>query len=338
LAFPAEHRSARRWRSSPRPDDRCRPAALETRVELSAGRLEQLLKVLDVDGAVRGCPAAGLDRRGVGVRRRAVRAHRRARAREQEAMRAYATLPRAGWSSCAVSSTTRRPLRAGGATCAPDRSCRSRLAGGGRPASADVRRPGVERRPQPVADRPADLASGSGAIGAGESALAGRAVGRLSDIGWGPRLRALLGPDSPTARCRTTCSVPWWRCSRRGVGRAACCRGGGPEPVAAPCWSAPWPSASPASGGCRCSPGWSGRAGTGPAGHRSNSAQRVLALHDAFTVPTASTCPAGPCSWSTTTPTPGWTMTLAARGPAPGRRGRRAAARPGAHGLRRLAV
>ena len=33
------------------------------------------------------------------------------------------------------------------------------------------------------------------------SAEPGRALGRLTDLGWGPRLRALLADDGPTAPC-----------------------------------------------------------------------------------------------------------------------------------------
>jgi ATP-dependent DNA helicase RecQ len=39
----------------------------------------------------------------------------------------------------------------------------------------------------------------SGRIAAGEQAAEGRAIGRLSDIGWGARLRTLVGPDAPDA-------------------------------------------------------------------------------------------------------------------------------------------
>ena len=42
----------------------------------------------------------------------------------------------------------------------------------------------------------------SGKIAPGEAAEAGRALGRLSDLGWGTRLRALVGPASATPRCR----------------------------------------------------------------------------------------------------------------------------------------
>ena len=38
-----------------------------------------------------------------------------------------------------------------------------------------------------------------GRIAPAEQALPGRAVGRLSDLGWGGRLRALVGPDAPDA-------------------------------------------------------------------------------------------------------------------------------------------
>ena len=50
---------------------RCRLAALETRVDLSRSRLEMMLKVLDVDGAVRRVSGGwDGDRPALGVRRR----------------------------------------------------------------------------------------------------------------------------------------------------------------------------------------------------------------------------------------------------------------------------
>ena len=45
----------------------------------------------------------------------------------------------------------------------------------------------------------------SGKIAAGEAADTGRALGRLTDIGWGNRLRDLFA-DEATRRSRTTCS------------------------------------------------------------------------------------------------------------------------------------
>ena len=111
-------------------------AALETRVDLSRGRLETMLKVLDVDGAVTrtagGWLATGQPWE---LRRRALRAGGRASGHASSRRCSTTRRPTgAGWSSCAASSTTRRRLRAAGATTAPG--------GAGRPTSCrPARRP-----------------------------------------------------------------------------------------------------------------------------------------------------------------------------------------------------
>ena len=94
--------------------------ALETRVDLSRGRLESMLKVLDVDGAVRRV-SGGWTSTGQPWHYDAERYERVAaeRAREQQAMLATRRRTAAGWSTCAGSSTTRPPRRAGAATTAP---------------------------------------------------------------------------------------------------------------------------------------------------------------------------------------------------------------------------
>ena len=120
-----------------------------------------------------------------------------------------ATSPRtaAGWTTCAASSTIRPRRRAGGATTAP---------GGTGPTTSRLRR---QRRPRPAARVPAPRSSrarcGRRACASSASTsparsgrtcrpMPGRALGRLTDLGWGPRLRAVLGPARrPTGRCPT---------------------------------------------------------------------------------------------------------------------------------------
>ena len=151
---------------------RCRTPALETRVDLRRSRLEMMLKVLDVDGAVRrvkgGWTATGQPWTYDAERYARVGAAARGRAAGDARLRR--ARPSAGWSSCAASSTTRtaatvRPLRQlrgrpwsatavseqavdGGARASwAGPASRSSRAGCGRPAGRPRRRPqGQDRR------------------------------------------------------------------------------------------------------------------------------------------------------------------------------------------------
>ena len=108
--------------------------------------------------------------------------------------------PAAGWSSCAGASTTRAPRRAAGATAAPGRGSTADVSPDALAAAqAFLGRPGVEIAPKKMWPTGLDAVGVplQGKIAADEQALPGRAVGRLSDLGWGGRLRALLGPDTP---------------------------------------------------------------------------------------------------------------------------------------------
>jgi ATP-dependent DNA helicase RecQ len=174
-------------------------AALETRVDLSRKRLEMMLKVLDVDGAVRRV-SGGWAATGAGWAYDADRYARVAaeRSREQQAMLDYAA---AG--ACRME-YLRRELDDPAATpCGRCDNCTGRhwpqevsqAAAGA--ASDRLLRPGVEitpRRMWPTGMRELGVEV-SGKIDPGLSAEPGRAIGRLTDLGWGPRLRALLAPD-----------------------------------------------------------------------------------------------------------------------------------------------
>jgi ATP-dependent DNA helicase RecQ len=177
--------------------------ALESRVELSRSRLEMMLKVLDVDGAVRrvrgGWEATGTPWTYDRERYATVS---RLREAEQQAMRDYVAT-----TSCRME-FLRRELDDSGATpCGRCDNC----AGAVHPtevsssfvdsARQSLRRPGVEVEPR--AQWPTGMAAAgvglSGKIAADERPESGRALGRLSDLGWGGRLRALLGPGSTDA-------------------------------------------------------------------------------------------------------------------------------------------
>ena len=96
-------------------------AALETQVDLPRGRLEIMLKVLDVDGAVRRVPGGwtATGQPWVYDQQRYDRVAAE-RSREQQAMLGYTEYrAAAGWSICAGNSTTPRRRPAGGATTAP---------------------------------------------------------------------------------------------------------------------------------------------------------------------------------------------------------------------------
>jgi ATP-dependent DNA helicase RecQ len=175
-------------------------AVLETRVPLRRGRLEMMLKVLDVDGAVRrvagGWIATGQPWAYDRDRYARVAA---ARAAEQEAMRRYL----AG-GTCRMELLRRELDDPHAAPCGRCDVC----AGVWFPtdvsedavvsARAALDRPGVELEPR--TQWPTGMAAlgvdVKGRIPADEQAGTGRAVARLSDIGWGARIRELVGPGS----------------------------------------------------------------------------------------------------------------------------------------------
>ena len=66
-------------------------------------------------------------------------------------------------------------------------------------ARGELGRPGVEVEPRKMwpTGLPAVGVDLKGRIPAGEQAASGRALGRLSDIGWGNRLRPMLSPQAP---------------------------------------------------------------------------------------------------------------------------------------------
>jgi ATP-dependent DNA helicase RecQ len=175
-------------------------AALETRVDLSRGRLEMMLKVLDVDGAVRRV-SGGWEATGAGWAYDADRYARVAaeRAREQQAMLGYIAAD-----ACRMEYLRRELDDPDAEACGRCDNCTGRhwpqeVSQAAATAAGDrLLRPGVEitpRRMWPTGMRELGIEV-SGKIGPGLAAEPGRAVGRLTDLGWGPRLRALLTPDA----------------------------------------------------------------------------------------------------------------------------------------------
>lgn len=183
-------------------DDALSTAAVETRVDLSRTRLEMLLKVLDSDGAVRRVKGGWVTTGEEWVYDQ--ERHRRiaeARRTEQQAMLDYID-----GTGCRMQFLRRQLDDPGDERCGRCDTCTtpawSTDVGDGAAAAAQERisRPGVEVAPRK--QWPSGMAelgiSASGRIPAGELAEPGRVIGRLSDIGWGTRLRELVdGDDAP---------------------------------------------------------------------------------------------------------------------------------------------
>ncbi|WTP60659.1 RecQ family ATP-dependent DNA helicase [Streptomyces phaeochromogenes] len=175
--------------------------ALEPLVELRRSRLETMLKVLDVDGAVHRVKGGWIstgDPWTYDTERYAWVAKQRAA--EQQAMRDYVTT-----TGCRMEFLRRQLDDEGAAPCGrcdrcagprfPDAVSSSSLDS----ARGELGRAGVEVEPRKMwpTGLPAVGVDLKGRIPAGEQAGSGRALGRLSDIGWGNRLRPMLSPQAP---------------------------------------------------------------------------------------------------------------------------------------------
>jgi len=177
-------------------------AAVETRVDLSRTRLEMLLKVLDSDGAAKRVKGGWIATGEAWVydeeRHRRIAEARRA---EQQAMLDYLDT-----SECRLVFLRRQLDDAGAQPCGRCDNCSGAVwsvevdEGATAAAGERLTRPGVEVAPRK--QWPSGMGElsvpVSGRIAAGELVGAGRVIGRLTDIGWGTRLRELLGPE-PTA-------------------------------------------------------------------------------------------------------------------------------------------
>lgn len=308
--------------------------ALEPLVELRRARLETMLKVLDVDGAVHrvkgGWTATG--RPWSYDTERYARVARQ-RELEQQAMREYASS-----TGCRMEFLRRQLDDADAAPCGRCDNC-----AGGRfsdkvstsaldAARGELGRPGVEvdqRRMWPTGLASVGVAL-KGRIPEGEQALPGRALGRLSDIGWGNRLRPMLAPQAPdgpvpadVADAVVTVLADW----ARGTGGWA---SGAPDAPSRPVGVVTVASRSrpvlieslgariaeigrmPLLGSVEYAVG-----GPEVRPSRTNSAQRVRALHDAFVVPAplaaALAAADGPVLLVDDFSDTGWTLAVAAR-------------------------
>ncbi|MER6451319.1 RecQ family ATP-dependent DNA helicase [Streptomyces sp900105245] len=203
LAFPSEDLVRRTLDVLSQADRPLSLPALEPLVELRRSRLETMLKVLDVDGAVRrvkgGWVATGQPWSYDAERYEWVARQRTA---EQQAMRSYASTD-----DCRME-FLQRQLDDEGAkpcgrcdNCAGPRFTADMSTAALDAARSDLGRAGVEVEPRRMwpTGLPAVGISLKGRIPAGEQASSGRALGRLSDIGWGNRLRPLFAPQTPDA-------------------------------------------------------------------------------------------------------------------------------------------
>ncbi|MDT4990104.1 MAG: ATP-dependent helicase RecQ [Micromonosporaceae bacterium] len=295
LGFPAEEQVRTTLDALAAADRPLSTPALEARVDLRRNRLELMLKVLDVDGAVRrvrgGWTATGQPWHHDAQRYDRVAA---ARSAEQAAMREYATT-----GGCRMEYLRRCLDDPGAAPCGRCDTC----VGAWyptvvSPAALAVARTHLGRVGVTVAPRqlwPTGLAAVgvplSGKIPAGEQAGPGRALARLSDLGWGDRLRRLVGDDAPDGRVPdevyagvVRALVDWaggddrWPARPAGIVAVASRRR--PELVHDL-------ASRIATTGRLSLLGSVSRSTAGGPGDalRGNSAQRVRVLHDAFTVP-----------------------------------------------------
>ena len=172
-------------------------AALETAVDVRRTRLELLLKVLDVDGAVRRVERGGWTATGEPWRYDQVRYQRVAASREAEQAAMLGYLATAG---CRMAYLARELDDPWAADCGRCDRCTvpwypSGVSAGAREAAArGLGQVGVELGPR--VQWPAGMerlrVPVRGRIDANEAMAPGRALARLSDLGWGTRLRTLL--------------------------------------------------------------------------------------------------------------------------------------------------
>ncbi|UUN29592.1 RecQ family ATP-dependent DNA helicase [Streptomyces sp. FIT100] len=334
VAFPPEELVRRTLDVLAQADRPLSLPALEPLVELRRTRLETMLKVLDVDGAVRrvkggwtttGQPWVYDSERYAWVARQ--------RETEQQAMRDYASAV-----GCRMEFLRRQLDDEEAAPCGRCDNCTGARFDSGVTAAAldaargELGRPGVEVEPRKMwpTGLPAVGVDLKGRIPVGEQSFAGRALGRLSDIGWGNRLRPMLAPQAPdgpipddVVNAVVSVLADW---ARGPGGWASGSADAPPRPagvITVASRTKPRLVASlgsriaevgrmPLLGAVEYAPGWED-------GHlsRTNSAQRVRGLHDALTVPpelaAAVASAGGPVLLVDDLSDSGWTLAVASR-------------------------
>ncbi len=310
LGFPPEEQ-VRQVLATLQPDRPMSTAALEAHVDLRRTRLETMLKVLDVDGAVHrvqgGWLSTGQDWAYDADRYAKVAADRAA---EQQAMREYATTE-----GCRMEYLRRQLDDPEAAPCGRCDTCtgtfrdpavsEESLAA----AQAALGRPGVEVEPRRM--WPTGLTAVKGKIPPERQAESGRALGRLSDIGWGGRLRTVFsGPDAEVDDAVVQAVVKvlaGWGWEQRPTGIVSVPSRGRPLLVRSLAGRLSQLGRLPLLGELervRDEP-----PGTG----RSNSAQRLQAVHGAFAVSSGLPLDGGPVLLVDDRTDTGWTLTECAR-------------------------
>ncbi|WP_330298957.1 RecQ family ATP-dependent DNA helicase [Streptomyces sp. NBC_00503] len=308
--------------------------SLEAAVDLRRTRLETMLKVLDVDGAVKrvkgGWTSTGREWAYDSERYAWVA---RQRAAEQQAMRDYVST-----SACRMEFLRLQLDDEGATACGRCDNCAGTWADASvsaetlTGAAKELDRPGVEIEPRRM------WPTGMSALGIDlkgriplkEQCSTGRALGRLSDIGWGNRLRPLLAdgaPDGPVPeevlQAAVAVIADW---ARSPGGWAPNVPDASPRPVgivAVPSLTRPQLVGSLAQGIATIGrlPFLGTLTYTGPEGahpaRRSNSAQRLRTLSGTFAVPeelaAALAGSPGPVLLVDDCTESGWTMAVAAR-------------------------
>ncbi|MFI5492470.1 DEAD/DEAH box helicase [Actinoplanes sp. NPDC051859] len=324
LAFPPEEQVRAVLAALPA-DRPMSTQALEPVVDLRRARLELMLKVLDVDGAVRrtrgGWLATGQPWTYDTARLQRVA---EARSAEQKTMLEYART-----TACRMEFLRRCLDDPDAVACGRCDTCTApqfdaevttaSLAA----TNAFLGRAGVDITPKKL--WPTGMATVGvalkGKISPGDQITSGRAVGRLSDQGWGAKLRALVGPEAPDGPISDELAAAvvdvlksWahgddaW--SDRPVAVVAVGSHRHPQLVTSIASRIATVGRLPMLGTLSSSH-------IGNDGPRGNSAQRVLALHDAFTVPpdvaAVLTELTGPILLVDDLVDSGWTMALAGR-------------------------
>ncbi|MDQ6648540.1 MAG: RecQ family ATP-dependent DNA helicase, partial [Actinomycetota bacterium] len=289
LAFPAEEQVRRTLAALTEAGRPVSTASLEAQVDLRRNRLEMMLKVLDVDGAVRrmrgGWTATGQPWSYDAERYRRVA---EARSVEQQAMRAYLATD-----GCRLEFLRRQLDDPAASACGRCDNCTGVPTSGAvaetslQQARADLERVGVPIEPRrlwPTGMAAVGVAL-AGKIAADRQAEPGRALTRLSDVGWGTRLRPLLGPGAPDGPvppevlAGVVRLLAGWGWQRRPVAIVCVPSRARPQLVASLARGIGEIGRLPVIGTL------DRRAGTAPGGGRSNSAQRLRELADAFEVP-----------------------------------------------------
>ncbi|MFD5428043.1 RecQ family ATP-dependent DNA helicase [Streptomyces sp. NPDC127084] len=309
--------------------------ALEPMVELRRTRLETMLKVLDVDGAVHrvkgGWTSTGQPWEYDTERYAWVSRQREA---EQQAMRDYVS-----GVGCRMEFLRRQLDDEQAAPCGRCDNCAGARFDAGvsdaalQAARGELGRPGVELEPRRM--WPTGLAAVGvelkGRIPVGEQSFTGRALGRLSDIGWGNRLRPLLAtqaPDGPVPDDVLNAVVSVLADWAKGPGGwASGVHDAPPRPVGVVTIASRGKPVLVGSLGARIAEvGRMPLLGTveyaagseGKSVSRTNSAQRVRGLHDALIVPQSlagalASAGGGPVLLVDDLSDSGWTLAVAAR-------------------------